>query len=113
MEDRLLVESVQRGVDSGALERGVLMSRSEQLIGHFQALTASALAELSLDRTLDAFIESALKFSGLDTCNFWLLSENGRELTRAAGGCTGHESGADFCPERIPTDVGVLGSVIQ
>ncbi len=44
-EDRVLVEGVQRGVAAGALERGVLMSRSEQLIGHFQALTASALAE--------------------------------------------------------------------
>ncbi len=42
-EDRILVEGVQRGVGSGALERGVLMSRSEQLIGHFQALTAAAL----------------------------------------------------------------------
>jgi phenylpropionate dioxygenase-like ring-hydroxylating dioxygenase large terminal subunit len=44
-EDRALVESVQRGVGSGALERGVLMSRSEQLIGHFQALTEAALTE--------------------------------------------------------------------
>ena len=43
-EDRVLVESVHRGVASGALERGVLMSRSEQLIGHFQQLTAAALA---------------------------------------------------------------------
>ena len=43
-EDRSLVEGVQLGVRSGALERGVLMSRSEQLIGHFQALTAAALA---------------------------------------------------------------------
>ena len=37
-EDRKLVEDVQRGVGSGALPRGVLMGRSEQLIGHFQAL---------------------------------------------------------------------------
>ena len=44
-EDRVLVEGVQRGVASGALERGVLMSRSEQLIGHFEALTAAALAD--------------------------------------------------------------------
>ncbi|MGH3050448.1 MAG: SRPBCC family protein, partial [Gaiellaceae bacterium] len=44
-EDRALVEGVHRGVASGALERGVLMSRSEQLIGHFQALTAAALAD--------------------------------------------------------------------
>ena len=42
-EDRKLVEDVQRGIGSGALERGVLMGRSEQLIGHFQALTAAAL----------------------------------------------------------------------
>ena len=45
LEDAKLVEGVQRGVASGALERGVLMSRSEQLIGHFQALTAAALAD--------------------------------------------------------------------
>ncbi len=42
-EDRALVESLQRGISSGALERGVLMGRSEQLIGQFQALTAAAL----------------------------------------------------------------------
>jgi phenylpropionate dioxygenase-like ring-hydroxylating dioxygenase large terminal subunit len=42
-EDRALVETVHRGVGSGALEHGVLMGRSEQLIGHFQALTAAAL----------------------------------------------------------------------
>jgi choline monooxygenase len=42
-EDRALVEGVQRGVGSGALEHGFVMSRSEQLIGHFQALTAEAL----------------------------------------------------------------------
>jgi phenylpropionate dioxygenase-like ring-hydroxylating dioxygenase large terminal subunit len=44
-EDRALVEGVQRGVTSGALEHGHLMSRSEQLIGHFQQLTAAALAD--------------------------------------------------------------------
>jgi nitrite reductase/ring-hydroxylating ferredoxin subunit len=44
-EDEILVTGVQRGISSGALERGVLMSRSEQLIGHFQALTAAALAD--------------------------------------------------------------------
>jgi nitrite reductase/ring-hydroxylating ferredoxin subunit len=44
-EDAVLVAGVQRGVSSGALEHGVLMSHSEQLIGHFQALTAAALAD--------------------------------------------------------------------
>jgi len=42
-EDLALVEGVQRGVASGAVYHGVLMSRSEQLIAHFQALTAAAL----------------------------------------------------------------------
>ena len=44
-EDLALVEGVQRGIASGALEHGVLMSHSEQLIAHFQALTAAALGD--------------------------------------------------------------------
>ncbi len=44
-EDRALVEGVQRGVASGMVEHGVLMSRSEQLIAHFQSLTAVALGD--------------------------------------------------------------------
>ena len=44
-EDRVLVEGVQRGVASGAVEHGVLMSHSEQLIAHFQALTVAALGD--------------------------------------------------------------------
>jgi choline monooxygenase len=43
IEDRMLVEGVQRGIASGALDHGYLMGRSEQLIGHFQALTRDAL----------------------------------------------------------------------
>jgi phenylpropionate dioxygenase-like ring-hydroxylating dioxygenase large terminal subunit len=43
IEDRILVEGAQRGIASGALEHGYLMGRSEQLIGHFQALTREAL----------------------------------------------------------------------
>ncbi len=42
-EDRLLVEGAHRGVASGALEHGYLLGRSEQLIAHFQQLTAAAL----------------------------------------------------------------------
>ena len=38
-EDRKLVEDVQLGIASGAIDRGVLMGHSEQLIGHFQSLT--------------------------------------------------------------------------
>jgi carnitine monooxygenase subunit len=44
-EDKVLVEGVHRGVASGGLEHGFVMSRSEQLIGHFQQLTAAALAD--------------------------------------------------------------------
>jgi choline monooxygenase len=45
IEDRALVEGVQRGMASGLLEHGYLMGRSEQLIGHFQQLTRAALGD--------------------------------------------------------------------
>jgi choline monooxygenase len=43
-EDRLLVEGVQRGVRSGILTEGRVLSESEQLVAHFQRLCAEALA---------------------------------------------------------------------
>lgn len=42
-EDRGLVESVQRGLRSGMVERGRLMPRSERLIADFQRRVATAL----------------------------------------------------------------------
>ena len=42
-EDAVLVESVQRGVRSGVVERGRLLDSSEGLIAHFQSLVADAL----------------------------------------------------------------------
>jgi phenylpropionate dioxygenase-like ring-hydroxylating dioxygenase large terminal subunit len=44
LEDRALVEGVQRGVRSGILSEGRLLSESEQLVAHFQRLCAEALA---------------------------------------------------------------------
>jgi phenylpropionate dioxygenase-like ring-hydroxylating dioxygenase large terminal subunit len=49
-EDRVLVEGVQRGIASGALEHGFVMGRSEQLIGHFQTLTREALEDSAVPR---------------------------------------------------------------
>ncbi len=43
-EDRALVEGVQRGVRSGVLAEGRLLSESEQLVAHFQRLCSEALA---------------------------------------------------------------------
>jgi hypothetical protein len=43
MEDRGLVEGVQRGVRSGILSEGRLLSESEQLVAHFQRLCVEAL----------------------------------------------------------------------
>ena len=43
VEDRALVEGVQRGVRSGVLAEGRLLSQSEQLVAHFQQLCAGAL----------------------------------------------------------------------
>jgi phenylpropionate dioxygenase-like ring-hydroxylating dioxygenase large terminal subunit len=42
-EDRTLVESVQRGVSSGALEAGTLLPESERLIAWFQSLVVAHL----------------------------------------------------------------------
>jgi phenylpropionate dioxygenase-like ring-hydroxylating dioxygenase large terminal subunit len=43
LEDTALVEGVQRGIRSGLVESGRLMSASEPLIAHFQQLTAEAV----------------------------------------------------------------------
>jgi choline monooxygenase len=43
-EDRGLVEGVQRGIRTGLLADGRLLSESEQLVVHFQRLCAEALA---------------------------------------------------------------------
>ncbi len=42
-EDRVLVERVQSGLRTGALEHGQLLAESERLIAHFQALVVQAL----------------------------------------------------------------------
>ena len=44
-EDRDLVESVQRGLSSGMVERGRLLPESEQLVARFQALLTTRLSE--------------------------------------------------------------------
>jgi choline monooxygenase len=43
-EDTALVEGVQRGVRSGVLAEGRLLTESDQLVAHFQRLCAQALA---------------------------------------------------------------------
>ncbi len=43
-EDRVLVERVQAGMGTGALEHGVLLAHSERLIAEFQSLLTDALA---------------------------------------------------------------------
>jgi choline monooxygenase len=45
VEDRVLVESVQRGLRSGMVDRGRLMPQSERLIADFQRRVATALAD--------------------------------------------------------------------
>ena len=44
-EDTALVEGVQRGLRSGVLEHGRVLSESERLVLHFQRLCAEAVAE--------------------------------------------------------------------
>jgi phenylpropionate dioxygenase-like ring-hydroxylating dioxygenase large terminal subunit len=49
-EDRVLVESVQRGLRSGAFEHGRLMLPSEELIGEFQRWVAAGLDDQTPSR---------------------------------------------------------------
>jgi choline monooxygenase len=49
VEDRALVEAVQRGIASGALESGTLLPESEKLIAHFQRLVVEALGSPNPD----------------------------------------------------------------
>ena len=42
-EDRVLVERVQAGMQSGMIAEGALMPRSERLIAHFERLLVEAL----------------------------------------------------------------------
>ena len=93
-----------------ALENHLLHDDNRQLVRDLLELhnvTAAALADLSLDRALDAFTDSAMKFSGLDACNFWVLSEDGTALVHKCG--TGPEHlDAQSYPARLPLDRGVL-----
>ena len=43
-EDRILVERVQLGLESGLLDEGRLLPESEQLVAHFQWLVLDAMA---------------------------------------------------------------------
>jgi hypothetical protein len=43
-EDRVLIERVQTGIQSGIIEGGRLLPESEKLIAHFQSLVVGALA---------------------------------------------------------------------
>ncbi len=95
-----------------ALENHRLHEDNRQMVRELLELhrvTAAALSELSLDKALEVFTDSALKFSGLDACNFWLASPDGRELVRRAGGCVDQASDEDRYPERLPADRGLLG----
>jgi len=94
-----------------ALENHRLHDDKQRMVRELLELhkvTAAALFDLSLDKALEAFADSAQKFSGMDACNFWLVSKDGRELVRKGGGCNVSQD-RDFCPERIPADAGLLG----
>jgi signal transduction histidine kinase len=72
-------------------------------------VTATALIDLSPAKALEMFADSALKFAGLDACHFWLVSDDGRELVRKAGGCVDPAADESLFPDRLPAAEGLLG----
>ncbi len=97
-----------------ALENHSLHDDNQQLVRDLLELhnvTAAALGDLSLDRALEAFTDSAMKFSGLDACNFWVLSADGTALLHKTGAGPEHLPAAAY-PRRLPPDQGVLGRAL-
>jgi signal transduction histidine kinase/HAMP domain-containing protein len=101
---------------AAALENLRLHEANQRMVGELLELhgvTAAALSELSLSRAVEAFTESAMKFSGLDACTFWLVSTDGTELLRAAGGCLDPDESLDGCPERLPIEGSLIGRAFK
>jgi len=101
---------------AAALENHRLHDDNQQMVRDLLELhrvTASALSGLSLAKALEVFTDSAMKFSGLDACAFWLISPDNRELVRKAGGCSDGGGLSDLCPDRVPVDEGILGRALS
>ncbi len=98
-----------------ALENHRLHDHNRRLLKELLELhkvTAAALVDPSLDRALKAFTDSALKFSGLDACNFWLLSADAREFKHGAGASLRDED-QSVAPSVLPADQGILGRALS
>lgn len=105
---RILTTEMGAALENHRLHHGNRQLVKELLEMH--KVTMVALGDLSLDRALEAFTDSALKFSGLDACNFWLLSPDGRELLHTAGGCPGSRADS-ACPSELPLTHGLMARV--
>jgi len=98
-----------------ALESHRLHETNRQMVRELLELhrvTAAALTDLSLTRALDVFTDSALKFSGIDACSFWMLSADGGVLERKAGGAVDGDS-PDDAPARLPVDEGLIARALH
>jgi PAS domain S-box-containing protein len=101
---------------AAALENQRLHEKNQQMVRDLLELhrvTAAALSELSVQRALEVFTDSALRFAALDACAFWLVSSDGRELERRAAGGIDEAALADFCPERLPAGEGLVARALR
>jgi PAS domain S-box-containing protein len=101
---------------AAALENHRLHEANQRMVRELLELhrvTAAALSDLSLSKALTVFTESALKFSGLDACAFWLATSDGHELVRRAGGCVDENESEEVCPDRLPVSEGLIGRAFQ
>ncbi len=100
---------------AAALENHRLHAENQRMVRELLELhrvTASALADLSLTKALDVFIDSALKFADIDACAFWLASPDGRELARAGDGTADAGGDGMAFPGRLPAGEGLVGRAL-
>lgn len=101
---------------AAALENQRLHEDNQRMVKELLELhrvTAGALSELSPQKAMEVFTDSALKFSGVDACAFWLVNRDNSALERKAGGCIDGEEIQDLCPDRVPQDQGLIGHAFQ
>jgi len=99
-----------------ALDNHRLHEENQQIVKELLELhrvTATALSDFSLNRALEVFTESSLKFAGMDACTFWLVAPDRATLDRKAGGSVSREDIRGMFPPQLAINEGLLGQALD